>query len=238
MVSSGTPDPSTGPGRRPSARLERRKAATRRRIVDAASELFWTKGYEATSIQDIADLADIAPGTLYLHFPGKAHVALDQFHQWTGDFVATLASRPKAETPDQMLVATLGALGDQGYTSGQALRDEAGRPVPSVVMGILFTEDSLEIAGRIYQIMVEAEQRLSAVFTERLGYPAGSVEPQIVASAFIAAWRVAVYGFANMVTAGIDPPAPDQLGLQCFTAYTRGMEQLWAKRRPGPRRPH
>lgn len=180
-------------------------------------------------MQDIADLADVAPGTLYLHFPGKAHVALDQFHQWMGDFVATLESRPETEIPDQMLAATLGELGEQGYTSGQALRDEAGRPVPSVVMGILFTEDSLEIAGRVYQIMIEAEQRLSAIFGERLGYPAGSIEPQIVASAFIAAWRVAVYGFANMVAAGVDPPAPDQLGLQCFMAYTKGMEQLWAK---------
>ena len=157
-TASSTSAASSGTERRPSARLERRKAATRKRIVNAASELFWTKGYEATSVQDIADLADIAPGTLYLHFPGKAHVALDQFHQWMSDFVATLASRPEAETPDQMLAATLRELGAQGYTSGQALRDEAGRPVPSVVMGILFSEDSLEVAGRVYQIMIEAEQ--------------------------------------------------------------------------------
>ena len=182
-------EPATGPAKRARARLERRKAATRQRIVDAASQLFWTQGYEATSIHDVAEAADVAVGTLYLHFSGKADVALVQFQQWMTDLVATLEARPERETPDQMLAATLRALSDQGYTSGQRLRDEAGRPVPSVVMGILFTEDSQAIAGRVYQIMIETEQALSALFARRLSYPPGAIEAQIIASAFVAAWR-------------------------------------------------
>ena len=226
----------SSPGRPPSDRRERRKADTRRRIVEAASELFWAKGYDATSIQDIADRADIAPATLYLHFTGKADVALVQFQEWMADLVTALAARPETETPDQMLAATLGVLADQGYTSGQRLRDESGQPVPSVVMGILFTEDSQEIAGRLYQIMIETEQALSALFERRLGYPPGSIEPQIIASALVAAWRVAVYGFANMVAAGADPPAPDEIGLRCFRAYTDGLAPLWTKGRKPRRR--
>jgi AcrR family transcriptional regulator len=225
-------EPPTGPALRHESRLERRKAATRQRIVDAASELFWTKGYDATSIHEIAERADIAAGTLYLHFSGKADVAVVQFQGWMLDFVATLEARPLEEMPDEMLAAALQTLGDQGYTSGQRLRDDAGRPVPSVVMGVLFTEDSQGIAGRVYQVVIEAEQALSALFGRRLGYPPGSIEPQIIASAFIAAWRVAVYGFANMVAAGADPPAPDDIGLQCFTAYAKGLERLWTKKGP------
>ncbi|HWF20584.1 MAG TPA: hypothetical protein VG226_00445, partial [Acidimicrobiales bacterium] len=137
------------------------------------------------------------------------------------------------ENPDQMLAVTLHALSDAGYTSSQQLRDTTGRPLPSVVMGILFSETALEISGRIYQILVEAEQTLASFFTERLGYPHGSVEPQIIASAFVAAWRVAVYGFANMVAAGVDPPAPDQLGIQSFAAYATGLEGLWTDREAG-----
>ncbi len=220
-------EPAAGPAKRPSGRQARRKAATRQRIVDAASQLFWTKGYGATSIHDIAEAADIAVGTLYLHFSGKADVALVQFQQWMADFVGTLEARPEGETPDRMLAATLRALGDQGYQSAEQLRDDAGRPVPSVVMGIIFTEDSQAIAGRVYQIMIETEQFLSTLFGRRLGYPPGSIEPQIIASAFVAAWRVAVYGFANMVAAGVDPPAPDEIGLQCFGAYAAGLAQFW-----------
>jgi len=213
----------------PSGRRERKKAETKQRIVDAASALFWTKGYDATSIQDIAEAADFAPGTLYLHFESKADIALVQFHQWMEDFIAAIESRPDGEPPDEMLAATLFALSDAGYTSSQQLRDEAGRPLPSVIMGILFTETSLELAGRIYQIMIETEQVLAGVFTRRLGYADGSLEPQIIASAFVAAWRVAVYGFANMVAAGVDPPAPDQLGTRAFGAYTKGLEGLWTR---------
>ena len=39
----------------PSGRRERKKAETKRRIIDAASQLFWSKGYDATSVNDIAD---------------------------------------------------------------------------------------------------------------------------------------------------------------------------------------
>jgi hypothetical protein len=79
--------------------------------------------------------------------------------------------------------------------------------------------------------MVEAEQTLASFFTERLDYPDGSVEPQIIASAFVAAWRVAVYGFANIVAAGFDPPAPDQLGTQAFAAFTTGLQKLWTTKK-------
>jgi AcrR family transcriptional regulator len=219
----------------PSSRRERKKAQTKKAIVDAASELFWSKGYDGTTIYEIAEAADVAPGTLYLHFDSKADIALVQFQQWMADFVAAIETRPADEPPDQMLAATLFALSDAGYTSSQQLRDEAGRPLPSVIMGILFTESSLEIAGRVYQIMIETEQELANFFTQRLDYPTGSVEPQIIASAFIAAWRVAVYGFANMVAAGVDPPAPNEIGTEAFAAYTKGLEQLWSRPRKARR---
>ncbi|HEX3564456.1 MAG TPA: TetR/AcrR family transcriptional regulator [Acidimicrobiales bacterium] len=215
------------PGRR-----ERKKAQTKKAIVDAASGLFWSKGYDATTIYEIADAADVAPGTLYLHFDSKADIALVQFQQWMADFVAAIEARPAGEPPDQMLASTLFALTDAGYTSSQQLRDDGGRPLPSVIMGILFAESALEISGRVYQIMIETEQALAGLFTRRLEYPEGSIEPQIIASAFVAAWRVAVYGFANMVAAGVDPPAPDEIGTQAFDSYTKGLERLWTGPRP------
>jgi AcrR family transcriptional regulator len=217
----------------PVGRRERKKADTKQKIVAAASALFWSKGYDATSIIDIADAADVAPGTLYLHFGSKADIALIQFREWMDDFITAIESRPVGEAPDQMLAVTLRGLSDAGYTSSQQLRDTTGKPLPSVVMGILFSETALEISGRVYQIIIEAEQTLASLFTGRLGYPDGSVEAQIIASAFVAAWRVAVYGFASMVAAGVDPPAPDQLGIQAFSAYTTGLEGLWTDREAG-----
>jgi AcrR family transcriptional regulator len=52
------------------ARQERSRK-TMRKILDAALMLFIRKGYEATTVADIAALADIAPGSLYRRFSDK-----------------------------------------------------------------------------------------------------------------------------------------------------------------------
>src|SRR5262245_54012890 len=46
-------------------------AATRRAIDDAARELFGTKGYFATTVDDIAEAARVAPATVYAVAGGK-----------------------------------------------------------------------------------------------------------------------------------------------------------------------
>ncbi|WP_310467273.1 TetR/AcrR family transcriptional regulator [Sphingomonas sp.] len=49
---------------------------TRARIVDAAMELFWLKGYNSTSIADILSRSQVNSGSLYHFFPGKQDVLL------------------------------------------------------------------------------------------------------------------------------------------------------------------
>jgi len=46
-------------------------ASTRDRIVGAAMELFWRKGYGSTSIADILETAKVNSGSLYYFFKGK-----------------------------------------------------------------------------------------------------------------------------------------------------------------------
>lgn len=42
-----------------------------KQIRDSAAALFYKKGYEATTIEDIAKLAEISKGTIYLYFKSK-----------------------------------------------------------------------------------------------------------------------------------------------------------------------
>ncbi|MBA4181206.1 MAG: hypothetical protein C0506_11510 [Anaerolinea sp.] len=58
----------------PAGRLERRKARTRAAIVQAATSLFRANGYEATSVQQIAEQADTGVGTLYGYFTSKEEI--------------------------------------------------------------------------------------------------------------------------------------------------------------------
>jgi len=52
-------------------RLERKKEETRKKIVSVAMDLFQRQGFDATTVEQIAEEADVAKGTIYLHFPVK-----------------------------------------------------------------------------------------------------------------------------------------------------------------------
>lgn len=55
---------------------ERRKRRTRQALIDAATELFYTKGYEQVTLEEVAELAEVHVQTLYRHFPTKEALAL------------------------------------------------------------------------------------------------------------------------------------------------------------------
>ncbi|MEV6484965.1 TetR family transcriptional regulator [Streptomyces sp. NPDC051576] len=58
-------------------RRERKKAATRQALADAALELFLEHGYDQVSIRDIAEAADVSTTTLFKHFPSKEALVFD-----------------------------------------------------------------------------------------------------------------------------------------------------------------
>jgi AcrR family transcriptional regulator len=55
-------------------RHQRRRLHTRKLLIQTALQLVLEKGYEAISIQDITDRADLGRGTFYIHFKDKEDV--------------------------------------------------------------------------------------------------------------------------------------------------------------------
>jgi AcrR family transcriptional regulator len=77
---------------------ERKKQRTREQIVEAAFKLFAERGFQATTVAEIAAAADIAPRTFFAYFPSKEAVV---FHDFDGLFASlkeTIEGRPEAET--------------------------------------------------------------------------------------------------------------------------------------------
>ncbi len=56
---------------RSKAQFQQIRDASSRKILEAALELFGTKGYESTSINDIATMAGLSKGLMYHYFKGK-----------------------------------------------------------------------------------------------------------------------------------------------------------------------
>ena len=59
----------------PVSRRERRKAETRRRLIDAAAEVIAAVGVDAATISAITEAADVGLGTFYLYFPDRDSLA-------------------------------------------------------------------------------------------------------------------------------------------------------------------
>ena len=81
----------------PAGRRERKKAATRQAIADAALRLFLERGYDAVSIRDIADAADVSTTTLFKHFPGKEALVFDQDGDREAELAAAVRDRPAGQ---------------------------------------------------------------------------------------------------------------------------------------------
>ncbi|MCK5542658.1 MAG: TetR/AcrR family transcriptional regulator [Desulfobacterales bacterium] len=52
-------------------RKTREKGLRRNQILEAAKEVFSSKGYNTATIEEIADVAELSPGTLYIYFKNK-----------------------------------------------------------------------------------------------------------------------------------------------------------------------
>ena len=89
---------------------QRKKDSSRRAIEDAAWELFAEKGYEETSINDIAERADVAPRTFFRYFPTKEAVMYPHFDEMLESVREAFRRRPVDEPVITSLFASFEVL--------------------------------------------------------------------------------------------------------------------------------
>ncbi|MEU1075138.1 MULTISPECIES: TetR/AcrR family transcriptional regulator [unclassified Streptomyces] len=82
----------------PVSRRDRKKAATRQAIADAALQLFLEHGYDHVGIRDIADAADVSTATVFKHFSGKEALVFDQDQDRESELIAAVRERPSGQS--------------------------------------------------------------------------------------------------------------------------------------------
>jgi AcrR family transcriptional regulator len=73
----------------------RKKARTRLAIQDAALDLFAEQGFDATTVEQIAQRADVSPSTFFRYFGTKADIILSDHDTQLGQLCAEVRNQPK-----------------------------------------------------------------------------------------------------------------------------------------------
>jgi AcrR family transcriptional regulator len=157
---------------------ERKKQRTREQIVDAATRLFAERGYEATTIADIAAAADIAPRTFFGYFQSKEAVVFHDADRDYDSLAATLAGRPQGEYAFTALRRWI----DERIASSQI--DEEGELLRKQLCA-----QSEELQRVQYGLLARIEELLQVEIARDLDEPADAMRPRLVAAATIAALR-------------------------------------------------
>jgi AcrR family transcriptional regulator len=159
---------------------ERKKAKTRAVIREHAMRLFEEQGYAATTVDQIADAAEVSQSTFFRYFPSKEDVALsDEFDPL---IVAAMRAQPAGldpiETIRRAIKSALADISDADWHREQQ-RQRLIQSVP-------------ELRSRVLQEYVNTIDLIAEVIAERAGRPGDDFAARVAAGAVIGAMMAAL----------------------------------------------
>lgn len=179
MTDAAITSPTAGPVVAEGVR-ERRRARTRDDIEAAAMGLFLEHGYDATTIEEIAEAALISPRTFFRYFASKEGVLLARGRDRMTLAARSLAERPPDEPPMDSLRELL-----------QAMAALHGSDHERQLCWIRLVTTTPQLAAAFLEMLHGVEQVLRDFVAERLGLEPGERLPRLVAAAFGTSFRVA-----------------------------------------------
>jgi AcrR family transcriptional regulator len=153
---------------------ERKKQKTRDTISKVALELFDERGYEQTTIAEIAEAAEVSPRTIFAYFPSKEDIVFCDLPDTEERLAQALRERPEEAT-------ALDALRD--FIAASLLNPERNHLRRKRVLA---SNESLKRAERAH--FAGFEQLMTEAIAEDLRAGPDDIRPQIVAAALIAAF--------------------------------------------------
>ena len=183
----------TSPGRR-----ERHKRTTRQALEEAALVLFARDGFDATTVEAIAERAEVSPRTFFRYFAAKEEV-LDMGWAERRERLARLVREAPAVADD--LAAAVAAL------EGIAVDFEAERH--RVVLRAAAVASSSALRGRTADTLTAWEATLAEGLAARRGLDVPDEEAGVAAAVAVALWRWAIRRWAGSAASAADHAATD-----------------------------
>ncbi|MFI9200526.1 TetR/AcrR family transcriptional regulator [Streptomyces sp. NPDC053048] len=163
---------------------ERKKRRTRDALIRSALELFALKGYEGTTVDEIAAAADVSQRTFFRYFAGKEEAALAVQEMAESHFFAAVRARPAAEPPLTALRTAVLASWD---TTEEAVQSVV--PLELYVRTYRMIQSTPQLLAAHLRRLAELEDRLALEIAHREGLPAEDPRPRILVAAFSGVMR-------------------------------------------------
>jgi AcrR family transcriptional regulator len=159
----------------PAGLRERKKAKTRAAIREHAMRLFEEQGYAATTVDQIAEAADVSPSTFFRYYPTKEDVVLTD--DYDPALVAALRAQPPGLHPIEAIRRAIRAIMD-GVSEEEWAREKRRQALFQTVP---------ELRTRMVQQVTASIELLAGAVIERAGLPADDFSARVLAGAVIGA---------------------------------------------------
>ena len=165
---------------------ERKKLQTRETIVQAALTLFAERGYDETTLSEIAEAANVSPRTIFSYFDSKEEILFCEAPTPLEELKQALAQRPEGSTT----IDTLRAL-----VSSMPPADDLSKLAKQIII------DNPALKLKMRARVAELEPILVESFAKDLGSDPGDVRALLIAASATAAFT-AVHDRLNDEAAG------------------------------------
>jgi AcrR family transcriptional regulator len=155
---------------------ERKKRQTREAIARAGLDLFLERGYDVTTLAEIAEAAGVSTRTIFAYFPGKEDILFSGFEELRDGLARALAERPTGED-------ALATLRDFILSDAHAKTER-----DSELEQLIRSDETLQSHKRAR--LSQLEELLAAAIADDLGSGPDDLRPQIAAASLTAAFEV------------------------------------------------
>ncbi|MFL6126550.1 TetR/AcrR family transcriptional regulator [Actinophytocola sp.] len=174
---------------------DRKRARTRQALIDAATELFERKGYDETTIADIAAAAEIGARTFFSYFGSKEELLFPEADYRVQAAIDAIATRGPDEGPADVL---LRALGEVNATSAEMVS-------PLAALRLRMIQTVPAVRGRALQLQLDAQREIARHLAQAFPDQLDAVGAGALVGAFVGAVSGALQALFD--GAGADPEA-------------------------------